>query len=96
MASSAPMFFSALAEKCPEVLACPYLFIMDDEEQAGYFYHDMTQILGTSQVYFMPSSFRRAVKYGQRDAGNEILRTNALSALTNEKRKSASKQEQSN
>ena len=83
VASSAPMFFSALAEKCPEVLACPYLFIMDDEEQAGYFYHDMTQILGTSQVYFMPSSFRRAVKYGQRDAGNEILRTNALSALTN-------------
>ena len=96
VASSAPMFCSALAEKCPEVLACPYLFIMDDEEQAGYFYHDMTQILGTSQVYFMPSSFRRAVKYGQRDAGNEILRTNALSALTNEKRKSASKQEQSN
>ena len=96
VASSAPMFFSALAEKCPEALACPYLFIMDDEEQAGYFYHDMTQILGTSQVSFMPSSFRRAVKYGQRDAGNEILRTNALSALTNGKRKSASKREQSN
>ena len=27
VASSAPMFFSALAEKCPEALACPYLFI---------------------------------------------------------------------
>ena len=84
VASAAPVFFSALAEKCPEALACPYLFIMDDEEQAGYFYHDLTQILGTSHVYFLPSSFRRAVKYGQRDAGNEILRTDALSALTNE------------
>ena len=83
VASSAPVFFSALTEKCPEVLTAPYLFIMDDEEKAGYFYHDLTQILGTSQVFFLPSSFRRAVKYGQRDAGNEILRTDALSALTN-------------
>ena len=81
VASSAPVFFSALTEKCPEVLTSPYLFIMDDEEKAGYFYHDLTQILGTSQVFFLPSSFRRAVKYGQRDAGNEILRTDALSAL---------------
>ena len=83
VASAAPVMFSALTEKCPEALTQPYLFVMDDEEQAGYFYHDMTQILGTEQVYFLPSSFRRAVKYGQRDAGNEILRTDALSALTN-------------
>ena len=83
VASAAPMYFSALTEKCPEALTQPYLFVMDDEEQAGYFYHDMTQILGTEHVCFLPSSFRRAVKYGQRDAGNEILRTDALSALTN-------------
>ena len=83
VASAAPVMFSALTEKCPEALTQPYLFVMDDEEQAGYFYHDMTQILGTEHVCFLPSSFRRAVKYGQRDAGNEILRTDALSALTN-------------
>ena len=81
VASAAPVMFSALTQKCPEALAHPYLFVMDDEEQAGYFYHDITQILGTEHVCFLPSSFRRAVKYGQRDAGNEILRTDALSAL---------------
>lgn len=80
-ASSAPLYFASLAVRCTEALAHPYLFIMDDEEQAGYFYHDLTQILGTKDVHFLPSSFRRAVKYGQRDAGNEILRTDALSAL---------------
>ena len=85
VASAAPVMFAALTEKCPEALTHPYLFVMDDEEQAGYFYHDMTQILGTEHVCFLPSSFRRAVKYGQRDAGNEILRTDALSALTNGK-----------
>ena len=81
MASAAPVMFAALTEKCPEALIHPYVFVMDDKEQAGYFYHDMTQILGTEHVCFLPSSFRRAVKYGQRDAGNEILRTDALSAL---------------
>ena len=81
VASAAPVMFAALTEKCPEALTHPYLFVMDDEEQAGYFYHDITQILGTEHVCFLPSSFRRAVKYGQRDAGNEILRTDALSAL---------------
>ncbi len=80
-ASSAPLYFTSLAVRCTEVLVHPYLFIMDDEEQAGYFYHDLTQILGTQRVHFLPCSFRRAVKYGQRDAGNEILRTDALSAL---------------
>lgn len=81
VASSAPAYFSSLVEKCPEALTHPYVFIMDDEEQAGYFYHDITQIIGTQGICFLPSSFRRAVKYGQRDAANEILRTDALSAL---------------
>ena len=57
------------------------MFILDDEEQAGYFYHDLTQILGDEKVLFFPSSFKRAIKYGQRDAGNEILRTEVLSAI---------------
>ncbi|MBO7068481.1 MAG: transcription-repair coupling factor [Bacteroidaceae bacterium] len=58
-----------------------FLFILDDEEQAGYFYHDLTQVLDEKQVLFFPSSYKRAVKYGQRDAGNEILRTEVLSAI---------------
>ena len=52
-----------------------------DLEEAGYFYHDLTQILGTERVLFFPSSFRRAIKYGQKDAANEILCTEALSRL---------------
>jgi transcription-repair coupling factor (mfd) len=54
---------------------------LGDLEEAGYFYHDLTQILGTERVLFFPSSFRRAIKYGQKDAANEILRTEALSRL---------------
>lgn len=42
---------------------------------------DLTQILGTEKVLFFPSSFRRSIKYGQKDAANEILRTEVLSRL---------------
>ena len=60
---------------------CPFVFILGDLEEAGYFYHDLTQVLGTERILFFPSSFRRSVKYGQKDAANEILRTEVLSRL---------------
>ena len=81
-ASAAPLLFSSLAATCPQVMACPYVFVLDDAEEAGYFYHDLTQILGEPEVFYFPSSFRRAVKFGQRDAANEILRTEVISRLS--------------
>ena len=76
-ASAASLFSSVLVQRA----TCPLVFILGDMEEAGYFYHDLTQILGTEQVLFFPSSFRRAIKYGQKDAANEILRTEVLSRL---------------
>ena len=58
-----------------------FIFVLSDAEEAGYFYHDLTQILGEKDVLFFPSSYRKAVKYHQKDAGNEILRTDVLSRL---------------
>ena len=57
------------------------LFVMDDSEEAGYFYHDLMGLMG-SRVLFFPSSYRRAIKYNQRDGANEVLRTEVLSQLT--------------
>ena len=76
--SSAPVFFAPLQEK----LKRSVLFILDDADEAGYFYHDLTQLLGQDSVFFFPSSYRRAIKYGQRDAANEILRTEVLARLS--------------
>ena len=58
------------------------LCVMDDEETAAYFYHDLTQMLGDDGVMFFPSSYKRAIKYNQRDEANEILRTNVLTRLS--------------
>ena len=83
LASSSAMLFGSLTTKCNAKI----LFIMQDADEAGYLYHDLTQILGDKQVLFFPSSYRRAVKYGQKDAASEILRTEALCEIKNERLK---------
>ena len=77
LGSSAPMLFGSLSPKCKN----PLLFILQDAEEAGYFYHDLTQLMGDRQVLFFPSSYRRAIKYAQRDAASEILRTEVMARM---------------
>ncbi len=57
------------------------LCILNDLEDAGYFYHDCCQVLGDQNVLFFPSGFKRNIRYGQEDAANEILRTEVLGKL---------------
>ena len=99
LASAAPMVFAALdagntkdhAKTAGIRRQRPFLFVLQDAEEAGYFYHDLCQVMGelhdgeqsptTSKVLFFPSSYRRAVKYGQKDPASEILRTEVLTAV---------------
>lgn len=85
VASATPMFFASVAQRWQKTI----LFVLNDNDEAGYFYNDLKTIAmpedgkgQTAEVLFFPSSYRRAVKYGQRDAGNEILRTEVLSRLS--------------
>ena len=55
--------------------------VLNDLEEAGYFYHDLVQLTGGDGIYFFPSAYRRAIKYGHVDPANEILRTEVLSTL---------------
>ncbi|MBR5690275.1 MAG: transcription-repair coupling factor, partial [Prevotella sp.] len=88
--SAAPLVFASIAEKSAEKqVGKTMLFILQDADEAGYFFHDLTQVLvrpsaqnvGRSNVLFFPSSYRRVAKYGQRDAANEILRTEVVTQL---------------
>ena len=71
--SSVPLLFSSIAGRLNRTV----LFILDDSDEAGYFFND----LKSDQACFFPSAYRRAVKYGQRDDANEILRTETLAAV---------------
>lgn len=79
VASAPALFFAAFAERCPYAI----LFILEDADTAGYFHNDL-KALGI-EPFLLPSSYRRAIKYGQRDAGSEILRTETMAALSAEK-----------
>lgn len=77
-ASATPLLFAAVATEIKQT----FLFVLQDADEAGYFYHDLTQVMGMQNVLFFPSSFKRSVKYGQRDSANEILRTEVLARVS--------------
>ena len=100
--SSAALLAAALHKNVRGENFRPLLFILNDEEEAAYFYNDLKAIaplnppskgdLGSGTisppeggaggaVYFFPSSYKRAIKYGQIDSANEILRTETLSKI---------------
>ena len=79
VASAPALFFAAFADRSPH----PILFVLDDADAAGYFHNDL-KALGI-EPFLLPSSYRRAIKYGQRDAGSEILRTETMAALSAER-----------
>ena len=74
--SSVSVLFSSLAKRIGRTV----VFILDDADEAGYFYND----LSVPKAFYFPSAYRRAVKYGQRDAANEISRTETLAAMANQ------------
>ncbi|MBR1712839.1 MAG: transcription-repair coupling factor [Alloprevotella sp.] len=77
--SSAAVVTASLQRRLPETT---FLVLLNDEEEAGYFYHDLCALLPHSRVLFFPSAYRRAAKYGQRDAASEVLRAEVITALT--------------
>lgn len=90
--SSASLAFSALAStpskgSSSATASQPLptmLFVLTDADEAGYFYHDLTQMLGEKRTLFFPSSYKRAIKYNQKDAACDVLRTEVLTALNSQ------------
>lgn len=71
------VFFSSVFHDLNRSVA----FVLDNQEDAAYFYNDLVQITGGLDVYFFPSSYKRGIKYGEKDPGNEVMRTEMLNAL---------------
>lgn len=70
-------FFAALFAAQPRNI----FFFLDDLDQSAYFYHDLVQYLGPDAVLFFPSSFKRSLKYAEKDSANEILRNETLQTI---------------
>jgi transcription-repair coupling factor (superfamily II helicase) len=58
------------------------LFILNDKEEAAYFFNDLEQIVGEDKVLFFPSSYRRPYQIEETDNSNILLRAEVLNALS--------------
>ncbi len=77
LGSSQALAMAALHSKLKQ----PLLFIAGEQESAAYIYNDLAQILGSDEVLFFPSAYKKSIKHGQIDTANEILRTDVLSKI---------------
>ena len=75
--SAAAMLLASLPRQ-----SAPVLVAAADLDQAGYLYQDLVKLLGADepqQVMFLPSGYKRDIRYGQPDPPQQILRTETIS-----------------
>ena len=58
------------------------LIILNDKEEAAYFFNDLEHIVGEDKVLFFPSSYRRPYQIEETDNSNILLRAEVLNALS--------------
>jgi transcription-repair coupling factor (superfamily II helicase) len=59
----------------------PHIFILPDHESAAYFYSDLSTLTTRKDLFFFPSSYKRAIQYGRPDPTHIVLRTEVLNHL---------------
>jgi transcription-repair coupling factor (superfamily II helicase) len=59
----------------------PQLVVLNDKEEAAYFFTDLSNLIPTDKLYFFPSSYKRAVQFGQVLPDALIQRTDTQKVL---------------
>jgi len=81
--SALSLITATLFKSINNVSNTQFLMMMEDADEAAYIYQDIKNILGENEVYYFPSSYKKAIKLAQLDASNEVLRTEVLNRLAN-------------
>ncbi|RKD92855.1 transcription-repair coupling factor [Mangrovibacterium diazotrophicum] len=71
------IFASILAEQQQQVTIC----ILNDREEAAYFFDDLNNLQTGENVLFFPSSYKRAIQSEHLEQENIILRTEVLNQI---------------
>lgn len=57
--------------------------VLDDREEAAYFYNDVLAFADEKKVCFLPSSYRRSIHPDEKDNDSVLVRTEVLDSLAN-------------
>ncbi|WP_238480352.1 transcription-repair coupling factor [Mangrovibacterium lignilyticum] len=71
------IFASVLAENQQQVA----IYILNDREEAAYFFDDLNNLQTGENVLFFPSSYKRAIQHEHLEQENIILRTEVLNQI---------------
>lgn len=61
------------------------LFILNDKDEAAYFYNDLQNLLGEENVFLFPMSYKKPYQYEEIDNANVLQRAEILNQLNNDK-----------
>lgn len=75
--SVTPLLIGAMRQSRPGVR----VVVLDDREEAAYFYNDLMTFTEAKRVAFLPSSYRRMVKEEAKDNDSVLVRTEVLNLL---------------
>ncbi len=64
----------------------PFLFILNDKEEAAYHLNDLENLLGDQNVMFYPGSYRRPYQIEETDNANVLLRSEVLNRINSRKK----------
>lgn len=64
----------------------PFLFILNDKEEAAYYLNDLEQMIGEEDVLFYPGSYRRPYQIEDTDNANVLLRAEVLNRINSRKK----------
>jgi transcription-repair coupling factor (superfamily II helicase) len=64
----------------------PFLFILNDKEEAAYYLNDLEQLLGDNEVLFYPGSYRRPYQVEETNNANILLRAEVLNRINSQKK----------
>lgn len=59
------------------------VIVLNDREEAAYFYNDMLAFTDESKVSFLPSSYRRTINPEEKDNDSVLVRTEVLKNIAN-------------
>lgn len=64
----------------------PFLLIFNEKEEAAYYLNDLEQMIGSNDVLFYPSSYRRPYQIEETDNANVLLRSEVLNRINSRKK----------
>ena len=63
-----------------------FVVLLNDREEAAYFYDDLNNLGLGNNTYFFPSSFKRSIQYGDPEQENIVQRTEVLNQISQNER----------